>query len=61
MKKFSCGDVVPGCSATFHGKSDDEILQQVAKHAEADHGMTSVPADVVAAVKSKITDDQTSA
>lgn len=56
MKKFSCGDVVPGCTASFQGKSEDEILQQVAKHAEHDHGMKEVPADVVTAVRGKIRD-----
>lgn len=54
MKKFSCGDVVPGCSASFKGNDDQDILKQVAEHAKKDHGMTDVPSDVVEAVKSKI-------
>lgn len=54
MKEFSCGDVVPGCSASFHGSSDDEILSQVARHACADHGLAEVSADLVHAVKTKI-------
>lgn len=56
MKKFSCGDVVPGCTASFTGKDEGEILAQVAKHAAADHGMTDVPPEVVEQVRSKIGD-----
>ncbi len=54
MKQFSCGAVVPGCTATFTGQSDDEILGQVATHAKEDHGMQEVPPDVVDAVKANI-------
>lgn len=53
MKKFRCGDVVPGCTASFTG-SDDEILSAVARHAHADHGLTSVSDELVAAVRSNI-------
>ena len=47
MKQFACGDLVPGCSATFAGASVEEVLGQVADHARDAHGMTSVPSDVV--------------
>lgn len=55
MKQFSCGAVVPGCTATFTGESEDDILGQVAAHAKADHGMDDVPAEVVDKVKANIT------
>lgn len=54
MKKFSCGDVVPGCEASWVCPTEDDILARVAAHARADHGMTDIPADVVAAVRSQI-------
>ncbi|WP_354698657.1 hypothetical protein DSM112329_04347 [Paraconexibacter sp. AEG42_29] len=54
MKQFSCGAVVPGCTATFTAETEDEILGQVAAHAQADHGMESVPDEVVAQVREKI-------
>ncbi len=57
MKKFSCGEVVPGCTAKFEAGSEAEILQQVAAHASADHGMKDVPTEVVEAVKKKIRDE----
>jgi predicted small metal-binding protein len=54
MKKFACGDVVPGCDATFDGSNDDEILAQVAQHASEIHGMTEVPQELVGQVMSRI-------
>lgn len=54
MKQFSCGAVVPGCAAKFSGETEDEILAQVAAHAQADHGMQSVPDEVVAQVREQI-------
>ena len=54
MKQFSCGAVVPGCTATFTGQTDDDILGQVATHAQEDHGMQEVPGEVVEQVKANI-------
>lgn len=54
MKQFSCGSVVPGCTARFTGESEEDILGQVAEHARVDHGMETVPSDVVDQVRSCI-------
>ena len=54
MKQFSCGSVVPGCTATFHAADEAGILMQVAAHARDDHGMATVPAELVAAVRERI-------
>lgn len=54
MKEFSCGDVVPGCTAHFSAATDDEILSAVAEHARRDHGMTEVTAALVDAVRASI-------
>jgi predicted small metal-binding protein len=54
MKQFSCGAVVPGCTARFSAETDDEILTQVAQHAKEDHGMDDVPDEVVEKVRSEI-------
>lgn len=54
MKTFACGAVVPGCTATFEGETDDAVLAQVARHAQVDHGMADVPAEVVADVRRNI-------
>lgn len=54
MKQFVCGDVVPGCGVRFSGPTDDDILQQVAAHAAADHDLHEVPPEVVDAVRGAI-------
>ncbi len=54
MKSFCCGDVVPGCKATFQGDSDDQILAAVAVHARDAHGLQSVPPELVAQVRARI-------
>ncbi len=56
MKAFACGDVVPGCDARWVCSGDDEIMHEVAQHAAAVHGLTEVPAHLVAAVRSAIVD-----
>lgn len=55
-KVFSCGDVVSGCQAQFTAATEADILQQVAAHARADHGMESVPDAVVDQVRAHIQD-----
>lgn len=54
MKKFACGDVVPGCAATFEDATEDGILAAVGRHAAEDHDMATVPDEVVASVREKI-------
>ena len=54
MKSFACGDVVPGCDATFVGADESAILAEVAGHAAARHGLTEVSAELVAAVTAAI-------
>ena len=54
MKQFACGDVVPGCDATFSRATDEEIFAEVAAHAQSAHGMTEIPDEVVEQVKAHI-------
>ena len=54
MKSFSCGSVVPGCTAHFTADDEQGILAQVAHHAREDHGMTEVPAELVDQVRAAI-------
>lgn len=56
MKKFSCGDVVPNCRASFEGATEADVLEKVARHAKEDHGMTSIPDDLVQQVRRHIVD-----
>jgi predicted small metal-binding protein len=54
MKEFACGDVVPGCSATFLGPDEGSILEQVGRHAGRDHGLDEVGPELVTAVRERI-------
>lgn len=54
MFKLACGDVMPGCSARFENTDRDEVLAQVAAHARADHGISEITPEVLAAVEGQI-------
>ena len=54
MKTFACGDVIPGCSASFSASDENGIFAQVAGHAAADHGISAVPAALVEQVRAAI-------
>ena len=54
MKKFRCGDVVAGCTATFQGE-EAAILTAVARHAREDHGLTQVTDQLVRQVRAAMT------
>jgi predicted small metal-binding protein len=47
MKVFACGAVVAGCTASFAAETEEEILEQVARHAREDHDMPEVPDELV--------------
>lgn len=54
MKKFACGDVVPGCEARWVCSTDDEIMFNVAVHAAAAHGLVDLPHELVQSVRDAI-------
>ncbi len=55
MKTLACGEIMPGCAATFSGPSEDEILQQAGAHAVEVHGLEVTP-EVAELVRSHIRD-----
>lgn len=54
MKQFACGNVVAGCDGVVTGATEEDVLAAAARHAADAHGMTDVPPEVVAAIKSGI-------
>lgn len=54
MKTFSCGDVVPGCTARWSAPTENEILGHVAAHAADAHAIATVTPELVAAVRAAI-------
>lgn len=55
MKRFACGDVIPGCNATFTAATEEGIFAQAVPHAAAEHGITEVTPELQATVRSLIT------
>lgn len=56
MKQFACATVVDGCDGVVTGETEDEVLAAAAAHAAEAHGMTTVPDDVVSAIRAGITE-----
>ena len=58
MKVLKCGDLNPGCSFVAKGKDENEVLQQAAQHAKADHGIATIPPDMLSAVRGAIHEEK---
>ena len=43
MKKLHCSDAGFDCKAVVHASTTEEIMKQVAAHAEEVHGVTVTP------------------
>lgn len=56
MKRFECGNVVPGCEGVVEAETEGGVLAAAAEHAASAHGMTALPDPVVAQVRAGITD-----
>ena len=54
MKSFRCGDIVPGCGASFRATSDEELFGMIRDHARDEHGMDPVPAPVLEQVRARV-------
>lgn len=52
--RLACGDVMPGCAATFEAGDQGDLMSAVAAHAAADHGITEITPEIATAVQSKI-------
>jgi predicted small metal-binding protein len=51
---LACGDVMPGCAATFEADSEERLLQQAGSHAADEHGISEMTPDVLEAVRGAI-------
>ena len=49
-----CRDVGFDCDGVVRAETEEEVLQQVAEHAQSEHGLEEVTPEVVAKVKSVI-------
>lgn len=57
-KVLRCGDLMPGCScnALVEGKDVAEVMAKAEDHAKTAHGMTTIPPEVAAKVRTAIKD-----
>jgi len=56
-KVFHCGELKQGCTTVIRGATNDDVVAQAKRHAEAEHGHTEHPADKVAQVVARIRDE----
>jgi predicted small metal-binding protein len=56
MKRFACGDVIPGCDAAFTAPDEDGVLALAGAHAATVHGVTDPTPELVATVHSHVHD-----
>jgi predicted small metal-binding protein len=55
-KVLRCGDLMTGCNTVIEGKDVAEVLAKGAEHAKKDHGIATIPPDMVAKVQAAIKD-----
>ena len=55
-KILKCGDLMPGCSFVAEGKDVAEGMAKRAEHAKKDHGMTTMPPEMIPKVEAAIRD-----
>ncbi|MCF6509135.1 DUF1059 domain-containing protein [Blastococcus sp. MG754426] len=56
MKRFACGDIIPGCSSVFTAPDEDGIFAQAVPHGAARHGIDEVGPELAATVRAHIRD-----
>lgn len=61
MKQFSCGDVVPGCNASFEAADESSLFGQITVHARVAHGLTDISPALLSQVRSKVRDTSAAA
>ena len=55
-KMIRCADLMPGCNAVVEGKDMAEVMAKAAEHAQKDHGVTTIPPEMIAKVQAAIKD-----
>lgn len=53
MKRFACGDIVPGCTATWQTDDHELLIRDVSAHAASAHGIVGLDAAVVEVVRER--------
>ncbi len=56
-KAMNCRDVGPDCDFVAKGETEDELMTQVAKHANEAHGIETVPPELAEKARAAIRDE----
>ena len=54
MPSFKCKDIGMKCDFTAEAKTQDELMKKISAHAASAHGMKTVPAETMTAIKKAI-------
>ena len=57
-RRMDCRDVGPDCDFVARGESDEEVMRQVAEHADTAHGIKDVPPELAEKARAAIRDDE---
>ncbi len=56
-KVMKCREVGMDCDFEARGETQQEVLSKAAEHAKKDHGLTEIPAELMAKVQSAVHDE----
>jgi len=56
-KVLHCRDVGFDCEGVIRAETEDEVLQQAAAHAAADHGVTDITPEMADQIRAQIKDE----
>ena len=56
-RTFRCADAGTQCDYIARGQTDDEVMQDVGRHAQEVHGMQEVPPSLVDQIRGQIRDE----
>ncbi len=56
-KVLRCKDVGTDCDFEAHGETEEEIMEQAAKHAKESHGLDEIPQEMAEKVQAAIRDE----
>ena len=57
MKVLNCRDVGFDCDGVIRAETEEEVLQQAAQHAAADHGINDISPEMAEQIRAQIRDE----
>lgn len=57
-KILRCSELIPGCDFVARADTDEEVMEQAARHVRVKHNLQKMSAGVVAIIRGAICDDE---